>query len=93
MHRLIQVTAFLLPGIYGFPQSPAKKDFTVIAYYAGNTTLIDSFAVEKLTHLIFCFCHLKGNRLNINNARYTATIQKMVALKSRASGSALEWLK
>jgi len=45
--------------------------------------MIDSFEVEKLTHLIFCFCHLKGNRLSVNNARDSATIQKMVALKSR----------
>ena len=60
-----------------------KKDFAVIAYYAGRTTMIDSFEVEKLTHLIFCFCHLKGNMLSVGNARDSATIQRMVALKSR----------
>ena len=59
------------------------KPLAVIAYYAGRTTMIDSFEVEKLTHLIFCFCHLKGNQLSVGNARDSATIQKMVALKSR----------
>lgn len=62
--------------------APAKK-FAVIAYYAGRTTMIDSFEVEKLTHLIFCFCHLKGNMLSVGNARDSATIQRMVALKAR----------
>lgn len=61
----------------------APKSFAVIAYYAGRTTMIDSFEVEKLTHLIFCFCHLKGNALSVGNARDSATIQRMVALKSR----------
>src|SRR3954469_17976766 len=64
------------------PAAPAKS-FAVIAYYAGRTTMIDSFEVEKLTHLIFCFCHLKGNALSVGNARDSATIQRMVALKSR----------
>jgi chitinase len=64
-------------------QKIEKKDFAVIAYYAGRTTMIDSFEVEKLTHLIFCFCHLKGNKLSVGNARDSATIQRMVALKSR----------
>ncbi|HEX5024930.1 MAG TPA: glycosyl hydrolase family 18 protein [Agriterribacter sp.] len=60
-----------------------KKDIAVIAYYAGRPDRLDSFAIEKLTHLIFCFGHLKGNRLHIGSARDTAAIQKMVALKSR----------
>jgi chitinase len=59
------------------------NSFAVIAYYSGNSTGIDSFAVEKLTHIIFSFGHLKGNRLSIANARDTATIQKLVALKAR----------
>ncbi len=64
-------------------KTTAKKPIAVIAYYAGRTTMIDSFEVEKLTHLIFCFCHLKGNMLSVGNARDSATIQRMVALKSR----------
>jgi chitinase len=59
----------------------ANKHFAVIGYFAGRTTLIDSFPVEKLTHLIFSFTHLKGNQMYVSNARDTATIQKMIALK------------
>jgi Chitinase len=60
-----------------------SKDFAVIAYYAGRTTMIDSFEVEKLTHLIFSFCHLKGDTLSISNARDSATILRMFDLKKR----------
>ncbi|MEO8415382.1 MAG: glycosyl hydrolase family 18 protein [Ginsengibacter sp.] len=59
------------------------NDFTVIGYYAGGTAMIDSFEVEKLTHLIFSFCHLKGDVLSVGNARDSATIVRMVQLKKR----------
>ncbi|MEP6615953.1 MAG: glycosyl hydrolase family 18 protein [Ginsengibacter sp.] len=64
-------------------QNSDKHDFAVIAYYAGSTTMIDSFEVEKLTHLIFSFCHLKGDTLSVSNARDSATILRMVELKKR----------
>ncbi len=55
----------------------------VIAYYAGSAARVDSFNMNQLTHIIFSFGHLKGNRLNIDNARDTATIRKLVAQKSK----------
>ena len=64
-------------------QNEDKKDVAVIAYYAGRTSMIDSFQVEKLTHLIFSFCHLKGDSLWVSNARDSATILDMVDLKKR----------
>jgi chitinase len=64
-------------------KNTASKEFAVIAYYHGRTTMIDSFEIEKLTHLIFSFCHLKGNKLSVNNSRDSATILRMVELKKR----------
>jgi len=64
----------------------AQKQTTktaVIAYYAGRPTTIDSFDVRQITHLIFSFGHLKGNKLHINNARDTLTIQNLVAQKTK----------
>ena len=55
----------------------------VIGYFAGRPTMIDSFQVEKLTHLIFSFCHLKGDTLAVMNGRDSLTIKNMVALKKR----------
>jgi chitinase len=82
MRRLV-VTAFLCL-LLSFHSSAQQKKLAVIAYYAGhNPSQLDSFSIEKLTHIIFSFCHLKGNRLSVNSALDTAIIQKMVALKSR----------
>jgi chitinase len=60
-----------------------KKKIAVIAYYAGRPTMVDSFPIEKVTHLIFCFAHLRNDSMIIANARDSATIQNMVKLKSR----------
>ncbi len=61
----------------------AEKTFRVIGYFSGNTLPPDSFETNKLTHLIFCFCHLEGNRLAIANAGDSAIIQRMVNLKKK----------
>lgn len=60
-----------------------KNNVSVLAYYTGGDD-VDNFAIEKLTHIIFSFCHLKGNELNVDNARDTAMIKRLVALKKRS---------
>jgi chitinase len=69
----------------GLPQAMpgSKEKIAVIGYYAGRNTAIDSFETEKLTHIIFSFCHLRGNRLNVNNANDSITIRHMVSLKEK----------
>jgi len=62
----------------------SKRNFAVIAYYAGhNPSQLDSFAIDELTHIIFSFCHLKGDRLQVDNARDSSMIQAMVSLKRK----------
>lgn len=81
----ISAIAFLLalPGLRAYSQQIKNKDFRVIGYYSSNANKIDSFPIEKLTHIIYSFCHLKGSRLNVDNAADSLTIQKLVSLKSR----------
>ena len=57
--------------------------FTVFGYYAGQPSMVDSFPVEKLTHLCFSFTHLKGNSISISNGRDSAALISCVALKKR----------
>ena len=64
-------------------RSRGAKNLAVIGYYAGRNTAIDSFPTEKLTHIIYSFCHLKGNRLWVNNANDTAVITHLVSLKDK----------
>ena len=60
-----------------------KKELNIIGYFAGPASRLDSFEINKLTHLIFCFGHLEGNKLHISNAADTACIQKMVSYKKK----------
>ena len=75
----LTVIIFSIAGNSSFSQS---NQFAVIAYYSGGPEQLDSFSIGKLTHIIFSFSHLKGNQFHINNARDTATIQKLVSLKN-----------
>jgi chitinase len=60
-----------------------KSNITVIGYYAGDSATVDKYPAEKLTHIIFSFCHLKGNELHVSNKRDSTTIKHLVDLKQR----------
>ncbi|MHA4810537.1 glycoside hydrolase family 18 protein [Flavitalea flava] len=63
-----------------------KQGPAVIGYYAGKNAALDSFATDKLTHIIFSFCHLNGNRLSVSNANDSTIIRHMVTLKDKNPG-------
>lgn len=63
-----------------------KNNIDVIAYYTGGPDDAEKFAVGNLTHIIFSFCHLKGNKLHVNNAKDTTSIQQLVNLKTKFPG-------
>src|ERR1700761_7539876 len=64
-------------------QSSNARRLAVIGYYAGRPTAVDSFPLGELTHVIFSFCHLNGNRIAIQNARDSATLVALVAEKTK----------
>jgi chitinase len=64
-------------------QLAVPESFRVIGYYAGHTIPIDSFETEKLTHLIYCFGVLDGNRFHLRSAKDSSIIKRMVELKRR----------
>lgn len=66
-------------------KAQTKNSLSVIAYYAAGPEKVDSLSAEKLTHIIFSFCHLKGNKLEVNNKRDSTTIKNLVNLKKRNS--------
>lgn len=77
--KFLFLSAILMASIsFSFAQ---QKKISIIAYYAGPSYLLDSFQIDKLDEIIFCFAHLKGNELHINNARDSVTLEKMVSLK------------
>lgn len=85
MNRLVTLSVFLLfsmPVLYGQSADPANK-FSVIAYYAGDAATVDDYPIEKLTHIIYSFCHLKGNKLTVSNNNADETLKHLVSLKER----------
>ena len=82
-------TTFLQGSILAQPgknKTDKRKKPEVIAYYAGDPVTMDSFPVEKLTQIIFSFCHLNENRLYVSNDRDSTTIRNLVLLKKRNPG-------
>jgi chitinase len=69
--------------LLSFTHRGYTQDVKVEAYYHGNNEKLDEYDASKLTHLIFCFGHLDGARLKIDDASDTALIQKMVSLKMK----------
>jgi len=80
--RLLIVILVLLSvsGRTAFGQTN-EKPFAVIAYYMGNGEDITRYNTGQLTHIIFSFLHLKGNKLVVDNAGDSLTICKLVDLK------------
>lgn len=64
-------------------QAQEQQAIAVIAYYSAGPEQVENIAAEKLTHIIFSFCHLKGNALTVDNAKDSATIRNLVKLKQR----------
>jgi chitinase len=60
-------------------QSP--QELAVIGYYAGNGQDLERYKWEQLTHVIYSFCHLKGDELAVDNAQDSMAIRNLVALK------------
>ena len=65
---------------------PAKsqsshKPFVVTAYYMGDGTDITVNQTNQLTHIIYSFLHLNGNKLTVDNPNDSLAITRLVALK------------
>ncbi|MEL6719658.1 MAG: glycoside hydrolase family 18 protein [Bacteroidota bacterium] len=59
----------------------SDKDFAVIAYYAGKGQDLGQYRWDKITHVIYSFCHLNGQKLAVDNKKDSLTIRNLVELK------------
>lgn len=57
--------------------------FRVIGFYMGNSKDNKKFEIDKLTHLIFCFTFLQGNKIHLKNKEDEETLKQLVALKTK----------
>jgi chitinase len=59
------------------------QNLDIIAYYSGNGRDLQQYHWEQLSQVIFCFCHLQGNLLKVDNAGDSLVIRQLVALKTQ----------
>ncbi len=83
MKQITLIASFLLClGLTStFAQKNKKMD--IIAYYTGDSNLIDQYEVGKLNQIIFSFCHLKDGKLSVDSAKDSLTIKHLVSLKAK----------
>lgn len=60
-----------------------KKSYKVIAYYAGPADSLANYQLEKVTHLIYCFLHLRNDTLGEGSIVQQENLKKVSALKKQ----------
>jgi chitinase len=87
---MIRVLALLLLFNFSCNSQPTTKQhekvlapFRVVGFYHGKGSDIEKYEIDKLTHLIFCFTNLQGNKINIKNAEDEETLKRFVSLKAK----------
>lgn len=83
MRKLVYTLGFLISSISLIAQQKTAARPYVISYYAGSAERLDSFNVQQMTHLIYCFGHLEGNAFHLADPKDSLLIQKMVGLKKK----------
>jgi chitinase len=70
------------------PAAPARiqQEFRIIGYYKGSPGDVPNYAYEKLTHVIFCFTQLEGNRIAFEDSAGERTLQLLVNEKKKHPG-------
>jgi chitinase len=82
MNRNIKyILLLLLTACYTNAQKAQNLD--IIAYYTGDDKSINDYEVNKLTHIIYSFCHLKEGKLNVDTSKDSLAIKYLVSLKSK----------
>lgn len=65
-------------------QNEKKQDnFRVIAFCMDEGGNIEKYEIDKLTHLIFCFAQLKGNKISLKYSGDEDRLKRFVALKAK----------
>jgi chitinase len=61
--------------------SNKTNSFRVVGFYRGDIKEVEKFEYEKLTHLIYCFTYLQGNKIGFKNEDSKNTLKRCIELK------------
>ncbi len=65
----------------GLSAQDLAPKFDIIAYYSGDGSDLDKYKWAQMSQVIYSFCHLKGNRLAVDNDKDSLVILKLVSFK------------
>lgn len=60
-----------------------SNNFRVIAYCMSDGGEIEKYEIDKLTHLVFCFTYLQGNKISFKNSEDEDRFKRFIALKAK----------
>lgn len=60
-----------------------KEPFRVVAYFRGDIKEVEKYDYSKISHLIYCFMYLNGNKLSFKNEDSENTLKACLALKKK----------
>ena len=91
MKKCILITLLFLSFILSSScsQKPKRQtekmqdNFRVIAFCMEEGGNIEKYELDKLTHLVFCFAQLKGNKISLINKGDDERLTRFVALKAK----------
>ena len=85
MNRLLTLLLLFTLGCQAQPTvrqtEKTQSPFRVIGFYHGNGSDIEKYELDKLTHLIFCFTNLNGNKIQLKSPEDEKVLNHFVALK------------
>jgi len=64
-------------------KSTESNSFKIFGYYQGKYGDVNNYEYQKLSHVIFCFTDLKGNKISIKDTADERTLRLLVAQKQK----------
>ena len=83
------VILVIVPFSYGFiphindSKNGERAPFRVVAYFRGDIKEVEKYDYNKITHLIYCFMYLQGNKLGFKTRDSENTLKACLALKKK----------
>ncbi|HSZ72467.1 MAG TPA: glycoside hydrolase family 18 protein [Cytophagaceae bacterium] len=62
-------------------ENTSSKKMDIIAYYYGDSSGFKTYDTKQLTHIIYSFLQLKGNKIAFNKPADSLAVVKLVSLK------------
>lgn len=79
----IVLLSFIQSSCFSQKSTIQQDNFRVIAYCMNEGGNIEKFEIDKLTHLIFCFTNLQGNKINLKDSADEVRLKRFIALKAK----------